>query len=99
MTVMLVQNYFDIAKYLSGATTDPSNPLSDVTGVVAGYSTRPTSYAAPWTFSEEIKVAFDAKTRSDFGVIETYARLVIEFGLRHHQQQRAGCDRADRESR
>ena len=33
----LVQNYFNIAKYLSGATTDPSNPLSDVTGVVAGY--------------------------------------------------------------
>ena len=57
-----VQNYFNIAKYLSGASTDPSNPLSDVTGDVAGYLYETDDYAAPWTFSEEIKIAFDAKT-------------------------------------
>ncbi len=73
-----VQNYFNVAKYLSGASTDPSNPLSDVTGAVAGYIYETDDYAAPWTFSEEAKIAFDAKTRSDLGVVETYARLVIE---------------------
>jgi hypothetical protein len=73
-----VQDYFDVAKYLSGATTNPSNPLSDVTGVVAGYLYDTDAYAAPWTYSEEIKLIFDAKTTTDLGLVETYARLVIE---------------------
>jgi len=73
-----VQDYFDVAKYLSGATTNPSNPLSDVTGKVAGYLYDTDAYAAPWTYSEEVKLIFDAKAASDLGVVETYLRLVIE---------------------
>lgn len=73
-----ISNYFNLPKYLSGESTNPSNPLSDVTGSIAGYLYETDSYAAPWTFSEEIKLIFDARTASDIGVIETYARFVIE---------------------
>jgi hypothetical protein len=73
-----ISNYFNVAKYLSGASSDPSNPLSDTTGAVAGYLYETDDYAAPWTYSEEIKLIYDAKTASDIGVIETYARFVLE---------------------
>jgi hypothetical protein len=73
-----ISNYFNLPKYLSGETTNPSNPLSDLTGSIAGYLYETDDYAAPWTFSEEIKLIFDARTASDIGVIETYARFVIE---------------------
>lgn len=73
-----VNDYYNLPQYLSGATTDPSNPLGVVTGDIAGYLYATDAYEAPWTFSEEIKLIFDARTASDIGVIETYMRFVIE---------------------
>jgi len=73
-----INHFYNLPKYLSGAKTDPSNPLGVVTGDIAGYLYQTDAYKAAWGFSEEIKLIFDAKTASDIGVIETYARLVIE---------------------
>lgn len=73
-----INGYYNLPRYLSGASTDPSNPLGVTTGGIAGYLYATDDYAAPWTYSEEIKLIFDARTASDIGVIETYARFVIE---------------------
>lgn len=75
------KNYFNIANYLAGgvsATTDPSNPLAQTSGPVAGYLYETDDYNAPWTFSEEIKLVYDARTHTDVGVVETYIRVVME---------------------
>jgi hypothetical protein len=77
------QNYFNIANYLTGSvspTTDPSNPLAQTSGRVAGYLYETDDYSAPWAMSEEVKVIFDARSQTDVGVVETYIRLVIQQG-------------------
>ncbi|MBN9023365.1 MAG: porin [Rhizobiales bacterium] len=78
------QHFFNVADYLTGAVapgTDPSNPLAERSGVVAGYLYDTDDYAAAWTMSEEIKVTTIAQTQTDIGVVATYARLVVYNGI------------------
>jgi len=78
------QHYFNVADYLTGAvspSTDPSNPLSQRSGGIAGYLYDTDDYAARWAMSEEIKVTTIARTQTDIGVVATYARLVVYNGV------------------
>jgi hypothetical protein len=64
-------NYFNVASELTGATTDPSNPLSDTTGAVAGYLYMLDEYKASWAFTSEAGANFNSRSMSDLGVIAT----------------------------
>lgn len=75
------QHFFNLPDYFSGAvsaTTDPSNPLAQSSGAVAGYLYDTDGYDARWAVSEEIKLAATAKTTTDLGVVGTYVRFVID---------------------
>ncbi len=77
------RNYFNVANYLTGAvspTADPSNPLAQSSGAVAGYLYDTDDYAAPWTFSEEIKLIAQTRTQTDLGIVSTYMRFVLQNG-------------------
>src|SRR5690606_27727809 len=77
------RNYFNVTNYLTGAgspTADPSNPLAQSSGAVAGYLYDTDDYAAPWTFSEEIKLIAQTQTQTDLGIVSTYMRFVLQNG-------------------
>jgi hypothetical protein len=64
-----VGNYFNIASYVTGATTDPSDPLGAVQGTVAGNLYGLDDYSASWEFKSHGSVNFTAKSMSDLGPI------------------------------
>jgi hypothetical protein len=66
-----VGNYFNIANELTGAITNPSDPLSDTTGAIAGYLYALDDYAASWEFKSEAGANFNSRSMSDLGVIAT----------------------------
>jgi hypothetical protein len=71
-----VGNYFDAARFVAGVVTNPSNPLSDKTGVVAGPLYMTDDYKTDWGFSTEAKLVLDTKSQTDLGVVE--AKLELE---------------------
>lgn len=71
-----VGNYFNVANALTGATTDPSNPLADVNGVVTGDLYALDDYSAAWEFKTEAGVNFTAKSMGDLGPIVTNFNFV-----------------------
>ncbi|MEQ8697112.1 porin [Bauldia litoralis] len=71
-----VGNYFNVANQLTGATTDPSNPLANVNGVVAGDLYALDDYSAAWEFKTEAGVNFTAKSMGDLGPIVTNFNFV-----------------------
>jgi hypothetical protein len=71
-----VGNYFNVASYLTGATTNPGDPLSDEEGVVAGQLYALDDYSASWEFKTEAGVNFTAKSMSDLGPIVTHFNFV-----------------------
>jgi hypothetical protein len=75
-----VGNYFNVANYLTGATTattDPSNPLAQTSGVAAGYLYAQDQYSQAWEMKTEAGVNWNSRSMSDLGVIATSINLVV----------------------
>jgi hypothetical protein len=75
-----VGNYANIANYLTGATTpttDPSNPLSDTSGVIAGYLYAQDDYSQSWEMKTEAGASWNSRSMSDLGVIATSFNFVV----------------------
>jgi hypothetical protein len=76
-----VGNYFNVANYLTGATTptaDPSNPLSQSSGAVAGYLYAQDEYSQSWEMKTQASVNFNSRSMSDLGVIATSFDLTVD---------------------
>ena len=76
-----VGNYFNVANYLTGATTgttDPSNPLDQASGVAAGYLYAQDSYSQSWEMKTKAEVNWNSRSMSDLGVIATSLKFVVE---------------------
>ncbi len=73
-----VGNYFNVANAITGATTDPSNPLSDTTGVVAGYLYAQDDYSQTWEMKTKAGAEWNSRSMSDLGVIATSIEFVVE---------------------
>jgi hypothetical protein len=72
-----VGNYFNVANTLTGTvTTDPSNPLSDNAGTVAGDLYALDSYHQSWGFNSEAGANFTAKSMGDLGPVVTAFKFV-----------------------
>ena len=72
-----VGNYFNVANKITGSTTNPSNPLSDTTGVVAGYLYAQDDYAQSWEMKTQAAVNWNSRSMSDLGVIATNLNFVV----------------------
>jgi hypothetical protein len=72
-----VGDYFNVAQTLTGSTTDPSNPLSDVQGVVSGDLYALDDYSQAWEFKTEAGVNFTSKSMGDLGPIVTNFNFVV----------------------
>ncbi len=76
-----VGNYFNVANYLTGATTataDPSNPLTQSSGAVAGYLYAQDSYSQSWEMKTKVGVDWNSRSMSDLGVIATSVKFAVE---------------------
>jgi hypothetical protein len=76
-----VGNYFNVANYLTGsvsATTDPSNPLAQTSGVVAGYLYAQDQYSQSWEMKTKVGVDWNSRSMSDLGVIATSVKFAVE---------------------
>ena len=76
-----VGNYFNIANQLTGAVTptaDPSNPLAQTSGVIAGYLYAQDDYAQSWEMKTEAAVNWNSRSMSDLGVIATNINLLVK---------------------
>jgi len=72
-----VGNYFNVAQVLTGSTTTPSDPLSDTTGVIAGYLFAQDNYSQSWELKTEAGANFNSRSMSDLGVIATSFNFVV----------------------
>ena len=72
-----VGNYVNVANVLTGSTTDPSNPLSDTTGVVASYLYAQDNYSQSWEMRTEAGANWNSRSMSDLGVIATSFNFVV----------------------
>jgi hypothetical protein len=72
-----VGNYFNVASALTGSTTSSSNPLSDTTGVVAGYLYAQDDYSQSWEMKTEAGANWNSRSMSDLGVIATNINFVV----------------------
>jgi hypothetical protein len=76
-----VGNYFNIANQLTGAVTpdeDPTNPLADTSGVVAGYLYAQDDYSQSWEMKTRAVVNWNSRSMSDLGIIATNINLVVD---------------------
>jgi hypothetical protein len=76
-----VGDYFNIANQLTGSvspTADPSNPLAQTSGAVAGYLYAQDSYSQSWEMKTKAKAEWDSRSMSDLGVIATSFAFVVE---------------------
>ena len=76
-----VGNYFNVANYLTGATTataDPSNPLDQTSGVAAGYLYAQDSYSQSWEMKTKVGTDWNSRSMSDLGVIATSIKFAVE---------------------
>ncbi|MBN9020595.1 MAG: porin [Rhizobiales bacterium] len=76
-----VGNYFNVANYLTGATTgttDPSNPLAQTSGSAAGYIYAQDNYSQSWEMKTKAAVNWESRSMSDLGVIATSIDLAVE---------------------
>jgi hypothetical protein len=76
-----VGNYFNVANYLTGATTattDPSNPLAQTSGKAAGYLFAQDTYSQPWEMKTKAAVNWNSRSMSDLGVIATSIDFAVE---------------------
>jgi hypothetical protein len=71
-----VGNYYNVASYITGTTTDPTNPIDDIEGEVAGYLYAADDYSASWEFKTEAGVNFTAMSMGDLGPIVTNFNFV-----------------------
>lgn len=75
-----VGNYFNVANQVLGVTTptaDPSNPLSDTSGVVSGYLYAQDGYSQSWEMKTEAGANWNSRSMSDLGVIATNINFVV----------------------
>jgi len=72
-----VGDYFNVAQTLTGSTTDPSNPLSNVQGTVAGQLYALDDYSQAWEMKTEAGVNFTSKSMGDLGPIVTNLNFVV----------------------
>jgi len=75
-----VGDYFNIANQLTGAvtpTSDPSNPLAQTSGLVAGYLYAQDSYSQSWEMKTEAGANWNSRSMSDLGVIATSFNFVV----------------------
>ncbi|MCB1500564.1 MAG: porin [Bauldia sp.] len=72
-----VGDYFNVAQQLTGSTTDPSNPLSTTSGVVAGYLYAQDAYSQSWEMKTQAAAEWNSRSMSDLGVIATNLNFVV----------------------
>ena len=75
-----VGDYFNVANQLTGSvtpTSDPSNPLAQTSGVVAGYLYAQDSYSQSWEMKTEAGANWNSRSMSDLGVIATSFNFVV----------------------
>ena len=75
-----IGNYWNIANQLTGAVTptaDPSNPLAQTSGVVAGYLYAQDNYSQSWEMKTEAGANWNSRSMSDLGVIATNINFVV----------------------
>jgi len=75
-----VGNYANIANQLTGAVTptaDPSNPLAQTSGVIAGYLYGQDNYSQSWEMKTEAGANWNSRSMSDLGVIATSFNFVV----------------------
>ncbi len=76
-----VGNYFNIANQLTGSVTptaDPSNPLAQTSGVVAGYLYAQDAYSQSWEMKTKAVAKWNSRSMSDLGVIATSFDFAVE---------------------
>jgi hypothetical protein len=76
-----VGNYFNVANYLTGSvspTSDPSNPLAQTSGAVAGYLYAQDEYSQSWEMKTKVGVDWNSRSMSDLGVIATSVKFAVE---------------------
>ena len=75
-----VGNYWNIANTLTGSvspTADPSNPLAQTSGLVAGYLYAQDGYSQSWEMKTEAGANWNSRSMSDLGVIATSFNFVV----------------------
>jgi Porin subfamily len=72
-----VGDYANIAQQLTGSTTDPSNPLSSTSGVIASYLYAQDAYSQSWEMKTEAGAEWNSRSMSDLGVIATSMNFVV----------------------
>jgi len=76
-----VGNYFNVADYLTGSvspTSDPTNPLAQTSGKVAGYLYAQDDYSQSWEMKTRASVNFNSRSMSDLGVVATSFDLTVD---------------------
>jgi hypothetical protein len=76
-----VGNYFNVADQLTGSvspTADPSNPLAQTSGVVAGYLYAQDAYSQAWEMKTKAVAKWNSRSMSDLGVIATSFDFAVE---------------------
>ena len=72
-----VGDYANIAQQLTGSTTDPSNPLSSTSGVIASYLYAQDEYSQSWEMKTQAGAEWNSRSMSDLGVIATQMEFVV----------------------